>query len=52
MFSCNVDGILNDLPGVAFIDKAAAWKAAPIGGFNMRPEHSVRATVSLDIVSA
>jgi len=21
MFSCNVDGILNDLPGVAFIDK-------------------------------
>jgi hypothetical protein len=41
MFSCNVDGILNDLPGVAFIDKAADWKAAPIGGFNMPPEHSV-----------
>jgi len=40
MFSCNVDGILNDLPGVAFIDKAADWKAAPIGGFNMPPEHS------------
>jgi len=41
MFSCNVDGILNDLPGVAFIDKAADWKATPIGGFNMPPEHSV-----------
>jgi len=42
MFSCNVDGILNDLPGVAFIDKAADWKATPIGGFNMPPEHSAR----------
>jgi hypothetical protein len=25
---------------VAFIDKAADWKATPIGGFNMPPEHS------------
>jgi hypothetical protein len=41
MFSCNVDEFLNNLPGVAFIDKAADWKAAPIGGLNMRPEHSV-----------
>jgi hypothetical protein len=40
MFSCNVDEFLNNLPGVAFIDKAADWKAAPIGGLNMRPEHS------------
>jgi len=40
MFSCNVDRIRNFLPGVAFGDEAADWKAAPIGGFNMPPEHS------------
>ena len=50
MFSCNVDGILNDLPGVVFIDRAADWKAAPIGGFNMPPEHSVQMNVSAAIV--
>jgi hypothetical protein len=40
MFSCNVDEILNVLPGVAFSDKAADRKAAPIRGFNTPPEHS------------